>query len=122
MAKDKQHDTTIWVTYSSFMKLFRRIIFGMGWSITDHHGRSMTAADALIRTIVHEAKHLYDQQSGRDMTMPDNYDDPEVYKRVEFESDARKAQREYEPTSSDIAWANKIIARVKELHSQKSSK
>ena len=116
MAQNQQHDTTIYVTYSSFMRVFRRIMFGMGWSLNDHHGRSMTAADALIRTIVHEAKHLYDQQNGRDMTPPDNYaNDPNAYKNTPFEKDAREAQRNYEPTPSDIAWANKIIARVKEL-------
>lgn len=120
MAQNQQHDTTIYVTYSSFMKLFRRIMFGMGWSLKDHHGRSMTAADALIRTIVHEAKHLYDQQSGRDMTPPEGYDtDKNIYKNTPFEKDAREAQRNYEPTPSDIAWANKVIARVKELSKQK---
>lgn len=69
--------------------------------------------ESLIKTIVHECRHLFDIQNGAspEFTREDNVYD---YKDRTYESRARYAADHYHPTQADIAFAKKVLYRLNE--------
>lgn len=77
--------------------------------------------DAFIGTVVHECKHLWDMQYGKEFDVMREGDSFFKYRRYQHERRAQEAATKFEITDRDRAWAKKIIDQVEaEIKKQKS--
>lgn len=77
--------------------------------------------DAFIGTVVHECKHLWDMQYGKEFDMIQEGDSFFKYRKYQHERRAQEAATKFEITDHDRAWAKKIIDQVEaEIKKQKS--
>lgn len=77
--------------------------------------------DAFIGTVVHECKHLWDMQYGKEFDVIREGDSFFKYRRYKHERRAQEAATKFEITDQDRAWAKKIIDQVEaEIKKQKS--
>lgn len=76
--------------------------------------------DAFIGTVVHECKHLWDMQYGKEFDVMREGDSFFKYRRYQHERRAQEAATKFEITDRDRAWAKKIIDQVEaEIKKQK---
>lgn len=76
--------------------------------------------DAFIGTVVHECKHLWDMQYGKEFDVMQEGDSFFKYRRYQHERRAQEAATKFEITDRDRAWAKKIIDQVEaEIKRQK---
>lgn len=77
--------------------------------------------DAFIGTVVHECKHLWDMQYGKEFDVMREGDSFFKYRKYQHERRAQEAATKFEITDRDRAWAKKIIDQVEaEIKKQKS--
>lgn len=77
--------------------------------------------DAFIGTVIHECKHLWDMQYGKEFDVMREGDSFFKYRRYQHERRAQEAATKFEITDRDRAWAKKIIDQVEaEIKKQKS--
>ena len=77
--------------------------------------------DAFIGTVVHECKHLWDMQYGKEFDVIRKGDSFFKYRRYKHERRAQEAATKFEINAQDRAWAKKIIDQVEaEIKKQKS--
>lgn len=77
--------------------------------------------DAFIGTVVHECKHLWDMQYGKEFDVVREGDSFFKYRKYQHERRAQEAATKFEITDRDRAWAKKIIDQVEaEIKKQKS--
>lgn len=77
--------------------------------------------DAFIGTVVHECKHLWDMQHGKEFDVMREGDSFFKYRKYQHERRAQEAATKFEITDRDRAWAKKIIDQVEaEIKKQKS--
>lgn len=77
--------------------------------------------DAFIGTVVHECKHLWDMQYGKEFDVVREGDSFFKYRKYQHERRAQEAATKFEITDHDRAWAKKIIDQVEaEIKKQKS--
>ena len=77
--------------------------------------------DAFIGTVVHECKHLWDMQYGKEFDVMREGDSFFKYRRYQHERRAQEAATKFEITDQDRAWAKKILDQVEaEIKRQKS--
>lgn len=77
--------------------------------------------DNFIGTIVHECKHLWDLQYGKEFDIVQQGDSFFKYRNSQHERRAREAASKFEITDQDRSWAKKIIDQVEaEVKKQKS--
>ncbi len=77
--------------------------------------------DAFIGTVVHECKHLWDMQYGKEFDMIQEGDSFFKYRNYQHERRAQEAATKFEITAQDRAWAKKILDQVEaEIKKQKS--
>lgn len=76
--------------------------------------------DAFIGTVVHECKHLWDMQYGKEFDMIQEGDSFFKYRKYQHERRAQEAATKFEITDRDRAWAKKILDQVEaEIKRQK---
>lgn len=76
--------------------------------------------DAFIGTVVHECKHLWDMQYGKEFDVMREGDSFFKYRNYQHERRAQEAATKFEITDRDRAWAKKIIDQVEaEIKRQK---
>lgn len=76
--------------------------------------------DAFIGTVVHECKHLWDVQYGKEFDVIREGDSFFKYRRYKHERRAQEAATKFEITDQDRAWAKKILDQVEaEIKRQK---
>lgn len=76
--------------------------------------------DAFIGTVVHECKHLWDMQYGKEFDVMQEGDSFFKYRNYQHERRAQEAATKFEITDRDRAWAKKIIDQVEaEIKRQK---
>lgn len=76
--------------------------------------------DAFIGTVVHECKHLWDMQYGKEFDVMREGDSFFKYRKYQHERRAQEAATKFEITDRDRAWAKKIIDQVEaEIKKQK---
>lgn len=76
--------------------------------------------DAFIGTVVHECKHLWDMQYGKEFDMIQEGDSFFKYRNYQHERRAQEAATKFEITAQDRAWAKKILDQVEaEIKRQK---
>lgn len=68
--------------------------------------------DAFIGTVVHECKHLWDMQYGKEFDVMREGDSFFKYRKYQHERRAQEAATKFEITDRDRAWAKKIIDQV----------
>ena len=79
--------------------------------------------DAFIGTVVHECKHLWDMQYGKEFDVMQEGDSFFKYRNYQHERRAQEAATKFEITDRDRAWAKKILDQVgAEIKKQKSKK
>lgn len=77
--------------------------------------------DAFIGTVVHECKHLWDMQYGKEFDVMREGDSFFKYRKYQHERRAQEAATKFEITDQDRAWAKKILDQVaSEIKKQKS--
>lgn len=76
--------------------------------------------DAFIGTVVHECKHLWDMQYGKEFDVIREGDSFFKYRKYQHERRAQEAATKFEITDQDRAWAKKILDQVEaEIKRQK---
>mgnify|MGYP001035513018 FL=1 len=77
--------------------------------------------DHFLGVVVHECKHLWDMQYGKEFDVVREGDSFFKYRKYQHERRAQEAATKFEITDRDRAWAKKIIDQVEaEIKKQKS--
>ena len=113
----KSFPTELWVSARVIMSWAAR--FNAAFIVA---GR-VNKYDNFLSTVVHECKHLWDMQYGKQFDIQREGDGFFKYLKYQHEKRARDAANKFEITDSDRAWAKKIIDAVEaEVKKQQSAK